>query len=114
MAGVDHKWLGDGMLEIALLNGFFGRRWVFGVIGPPQQPSTAFYTRFTIVAGVFFIVADPASECRKPLKTLSPGPLITVAERILTAFSSILLIKLWYVPQFDQKQEKTRLAFPEN
>ncbi len=37
-----------------------------------------------------------------------------MAERIFTTFSSNLLIKLWYVPQFELGGENTRLVFPKN
>ncbi len=100
------KWGGDGVLEIALLNGNVGERWGFAAIGPQRRQVTVFYTRFTIVAGGLFIVADPVFYCRKPPKTLSLAPLKTVAERIFTAFFAILLMKLWYVPQFERGGEK--------
>ncbi|MGB5015052.1 MAG: hypothetical protein WBO68_13600, partial [Pyrinomonadaceae bacterium] len=62
--------------------------------------------------GVFFIVADPVFYCRKPPKTLSLAPLKTVAERVFSTFSSILLIKLWYVPQFELEVKITHLVHP--
>ena len=46
-------------------------------------------------------------------KTLSLTRLKTVAEHHFTAFFAILLIKLWYVPQFKSEVENTRLVFPQ-
>ena len=50
----------------------------------------------------------------QPPGILSLGSSKTVAKRRLTAFSSILLILLWYVPQYEREVENTILVFPQN
>ncbi|MGB5015203.1 MAG: hypothetical protein WBO68_14375, partial [Pyrinomonadaceae bacterium] len=79
-----------------------------------EWPATVLIRPKWIVAGGLFFVADPVFYCRKPPKTLSLTPLKTVAERVFSTFSSILLIKLWYVPQFEREVKNTRLVFPKN
>ena len=71
---MDVKWSGGGALGIGISDGNVGRRWVFDGNGYGRRPTTSFRTRFTIVAGACFIVADHAFYCRKALKNCRHYP----------------------------------------
>ena len=60
---------------------------------------------FLVVTMAFLDCHNPGFYCHKGAKKLSQ-------TRIFTHFRGKTLIKLWYVPQFKQNKEKTRLVVP--